>query len=92
MSTHHDNHSPNTSLSDKYPRSERVFRSPILLKFGASFSRPFMISIVAKADHIGVASQNDIDMNAPDGVEMLVYPFTWDRSVGPMCHRLFSAG
>lgn len=52
-----------------------------------TFSRPFMISIVSKTDHIGIASRHEIAMNAPGRVEILAYPFTWDRTVGIMRRR-----
>ncbi len=52
-----------------------------------SFSRPFMISMVAQTDHIGIASRYEIETNAPGKIEMLEYPFTWFRTIGIMRRR-----
>ena len=50
-------------------------------------SRRFALSLVANTDHIGVATQENIDNIAPGAVVMLDYPFIWNRTVGVMRRR-----
>lgn len=52
-----------------------------------AFSRPFLMSIVAQTDHIGIATRHEIDANPAGNLQMLTYPFTWTRSVGVMRRR-----